>query len=200
MGIRSLQTAASISTGVKSNKFWDNYTVPANGIELIAQQVYTSSGSGQIVFNSIPQTYSHLYIISKFRDGDTSNFDIAFTNMQFNGTNPSNIETNFTYGYSTNAATTTKYQNACFGAAIQRGNGPAGAYAVSVTYIPFYTISGRQKHFHWETGVSGFSSTWGFYGFGNAHNGTTNPITSLAIDPGNNGWAAGSMVQVYGVK
>lgn len=198
MAIRRF-SKASIRTGNKLNGFWDKYSVIGNGIDLIAEQVYTSNGSAtQIVFSNIPQTYSHLYILSKFRDLDGSNNDIAFTNITFNGATAAS-ETNSTFGIGTNPIQTNKYQNASFGTPLQRGQGPSGAYAVTLTDIPFYTVSGREKHFTWSSGVTGTAS-YGFLGNSVVHNATTNAITSISIDPGNNGWAAGSMVQLYGVK
>jgi hypothetical protein len=198
MGIRSL-TRAGIASGVKRSNAWDAYTVPNNGIELIAQQIYTSNGGASaIVFSNIPQTYSHLYILSKFRDLDSSNTDISFTTITLNGAS-ANSETNATFGIGTGTISTNKYQNSCYGTPIQRGNGPSGAYAVTLTDIPFYTVAGREKHFTWSCGVTG-TSTYGFMGNAVVYNGTTNAITSIQIDPGNNGWAAGSMIQLYGVK
>jgi hypothetical protein len=198
MATRKL-SKSSIKNTNKSSNAWDSNTTIANGMSLIAEQVYTSTGTGQIVFSNIPQTYSHLYMLSKLRDGDTSNTDIAFTNIYFNGNTTANRETNFTYGINTNATTSNKYQNQGFGCAIQRGNGPSGVFAVSITHIPFYSVSSREKHFHWETGATGTAS-YGFLGFGVTYNATTDPITQIAIDQGNVNWAVGSMVQLYGVK
>jgi hypothetical protein len=198
MSIRSLTSPNAVSS-VKRNTVWDEVSSLNTGMELIAQQVYTSSGTGQIEFANIPQTYTHLYMLSKARDGDASNTDIAFTSVIFNNNTSVNRQTTFTYGYSTNALTSTVYQTAAYGVGIQRGNGPSGAYATSITHIPFYTASSREKHFHWETGVTG-TSTWGFLGFGVTHYAMVDPITNIKIDQGNVNWAAGSMVQLYGVK
>ncbi len=198
MGIRNL-TKASISTGVKRTSTWDGIASNNNGMDLIAQQVYTSNGSGQIEFANIPQTYTHLYMLTKFRDLDASNTDIAFTNVIFNSNTSINRQTTVTFGSNTSATTSMVYQNACYGAAIQRGNGPSGCFATSIHHIPFYTVSSREKHFHWEMGVTSASS-WGFLGFGVIHNAVTDAISNIKIDQGNNGWAAGSMVQLYGVK
>ena len=197
MTVRKL-SKSTINNATKSNSFWDKYTESGQGIILIAEQVYSSNGTGQIVFNNIPQTYSHLYILSKFRDLDPSNTDISFTPITFNGA-VANSETNATFGINTNSIQTNKYQNACYGTPIQRGNGPSGAYAVTVTHIPFYSVPGREKSFIWDCGVTG-TSTYGFLGNAVTYNATTSAITSISIDQGNNGWAAGSMIQLYGVK
>jgi hypothetical protein len=62
MGIRSLRTA-SISTGVKRSKVWDqSAVVVTNSYESIATQVVGAGGAASITFSSIPGTYKHLQI------------------------------------------------------------------------------------------------------------------------------------------
>ena len=61
MGIRSLSTA-SISTGTKRSKVWDqSAVVVTNSYESIATVNVTSTTSS-ITFSSIPSTYTHLQI------------------------------------------------------------------------------------------------------------------------------------------
>lgn len=62
MGIRSL-SAASISTGAKRSKFWDQSAVEIlNSYESIATATVTSGGATSVSFTSIPQTFTHLEI------------------------------------------------------------------------------------------------------------------------------------------
>jgi hypothetical protein len=62
MGIRNLSTA-SISTGTKRSKFWDqSAVVVTNDFELIATAVPTSNGQSEVIFSSIPSTYTHLFL------------------------------------------------------------------------------------------------------------------------------------------
>lgn len=79
MGIRSL-SAASISTGAKRSKFWDQSAILfTSDYETIASQVLTST-TGQITFDSIPSTYRHLqFRISASAATDTQ-LDVTFNN------------------------------------------------------------------------------------------------------------------------
>jgi hypothetical protein len=62
MGIRRLSTA-SISTGVKSSKFWDQSTaISNNSYESIATAIVGAGGATSVSFTSIPQTYTHLEV------------------------------------------------------------------------------------------------------------------------------------------
>jgi hypothetical protein len=62
MGIRSLKSA-SISTGVKRSKVWDqSAVVNNNSFESIATINVGAGGAATAVFSSIPSTYKHLQI------------------------------------------------------------------------------------------------------------------------------------------
>lgn len=84
MGIRSLSTA-SISTGTKRSKVWDQSAVYSpSSFESIA----TLTGSGtptSVTFSSIPSTYKHLQVRFFGRLSGTSRFQ-----MRFNGDSGNN--------------------------------------------------------------------------------------------------------------
>ena len=62
MGIRSLSTA-SISTGTKRSKVWDQSAVViTNSYESIATYTVGSTAQSTITFSSIPSTYKHLQL------------------------------------------------------------------------------------------------------------------------------------------
>jgi hypothetical protein len=62
VGIRSLKTA-SISTGVKRSKVWDQSTVIVNtDFESIATVTVGAGGQSSVTFSSIPSTFKHLQI------------------------------------------------------------------------------------------------------------------------------------------
>lgn len=62
MGIRSLRTA-SISTGTKRSKVWDQSAVySTTAYESIATVAVGAGGASTITFSSIPSTYKHLQI------------------------------------------------------------------------------------------------------------------------------------------
>jgi len=82
MGIRSLSTA-SISTGTKRSKVWDQSAVYSpTAYESIATVTVGAGGSSSISFSSIPSTYKHLQIraIAKWGTAYT-----AYSRIQFNG-------------------------------------------------------------------------------------------------------------------
>ena len=71
MGIRNLSTA-SISTGAKRSKFWDqSSTIIIPAFESIATANATGSSSS-IGFTNIPQTYKHLQIRGLFKASQTT--------------------------------------------------------------------------------------------------------------------------------
>lgn len=75
MGIRSLRTA-SISTGTKRSKVWDQsavYTV--NSYESIATISVGAGGSSFVEFTSIPSTYKHLQVRAILRSTRSANSD-----------------------------------------------------------------------------------------------------------------------------
>lgn len=62
MGIRSLSTA-SISTGTKRSKVWDQSAVViTNSFESIATVNVGAGGASYVEFTSIPQTFTHLQV------------------------------------------------------------------------------------------------------------------------------------------
>jgi hypothetical protein len=82
MGIRSLSTA-SISTGTKRSKVWDqSAVVNNNSYESIATVTVGAGGSSSISFTSIPSTYKHLQIRSTNRTNRANVIDAI--DLQFN--------------------------------------------------------------------------------------------------------------------
>jgi hypothetical protein len=83
MGIRSLRTA-SISTGAKRSKIWDQSAALPNGYESIATQVVGSGGASSITFSSIPNTYKHLQLRMSTRTDFSSSTPIDMY-LELNG-------------------------------------------------------------------------------------------------------------------
>jgi hypothetical protein len=61
MGIRSLKTA-SISTGVKRSKVWDQSAAVSNSDYELITRTTLSAYTDTVLFSSIPQTYKHLQV------------------------------------------------------------------------------------------------------------------------------------------
>jgi hypothetical protein len=100
MGIRSLKSA-SISTGTKSSKFWDQSTV-LSSYESIATVNVGSGGVSSVSFSSIPSTYKHLQIRGIVRS-DRVNSVEGF-NYQLNGVSSSSYYYHRLYGDGSAAA------------------------------------------------------------------------------------------------
>jgi hypothetical protein len=99
MGIRSL-SAASISTGAKRSKFWDQNT-RLSSYESIATVTVGAGGASSVDFTSIPSTYTHLQIRGIGRTTTTNTDDNIY--MQFNGDTTSNYAAHYLYGDGSNA-------------------------------------------------------------------------------------------------
>lgn len=121
MGIRSLSTA-SISTGVKRNKVWDQSAVViTNSYESIATVTVGAGGSSTVTFSSIPSTYTHLQIRGSHKasnpvwativlnsDSTTSNY----ASHRFEATDNSVIAESFTTTQQNKIFTTYPYTGA----------------------------------------------------------------------------------------
>jgi hypothetical protein len=83
MGIRSLSTA-SISTGVKRSKVWDQSAVVQNNSFESISTVALGTATSSISFTSIPSTYKHLQIRYIARTDRTSSSDGDYLIMRFN--------------------------------------------------------------------------------------------------------------------
>jgi hypothetical protein len=92
MGIRSLRTA-SISTGVKRSKVWDqSAAILTSDFESIATTTVGSGGTSTITFSSIPSTYKHLQIRA------TLFTTAGGVNIQYNGDTGANYTYHQVYG------------------------------------------------------------------------------------------------------
>ena len=88
MGVRSFKTA-SISTGAKRSKFWDQSAViSTTAYESIATVSVGSGGSASASFTSVPATYSHLQVRVFGRGTGTGNRE--YIAIRFNNDTASN--------------------------------------------------------------------------------------------------------------
>lgn len=105
MGIRSL-SKASISTGTKRSKIWDQSAVViTNSFESIATQTVGAGGAASITFSSIPSTYTHLQLRYVARDTASS----AYINNLAGHFNSDNSYLNYYWHYFEGAGTTGGY-------------------------------------------------------------------------------------------
>lgn len=146
MGIRSLRTA-SISTGVKRSKVWDQSAVviPLSSFESIQTVTLTGSQS-TVTFSSIPSTYKHLQIRAIARTNRT-NYSVEQVFMRFNSDSGSNYtghqlggDGGSPYAFSTSAPSTYMLVG-------QIGTSIAGAdtSGIFITDILDYTSANKNK-------------------------------------------------------
>jgi len=73
MGVRSL-SAASISTGIKRSKFWDQSAVITGTYESISTVYLSSANAATVDFTNIPNTFMHLELRYSAASDRTNNF------------------------------------------------------------------------------------------------------------------------------
>ncbi len=146
MGIRSLRTA-SISTGVKRSKVWDQsavYNPPS--YESIATVAVGSGGTSTVSFTSIPSTYKHLQIRALIRTANPG--ELSALKMTFNSDSSSSnyvtLHQLYSFGSSVAAQASTGngwiYQSYLAGA-----NAAANRFGGLVTDILDYTSTNKNK-------------------------------------------------------
>jgi hypothetical protein len=145
MGIRSLKTA-SISTGVKRSKVWDQSAqLLVDGYESIATQAVGSGGASSITFSSIPSTYKHLQIRNVSRQVTGSGPSDTFVTARFNGDTAGNYMSHYFLGDGSSAgagATSVSSTNCWFGV---NATGNAGTMQANIIDILDYANTSKHK-------------------------------------------------------
>lgn len=208
MGIRSLRTA-SISTGVKRSKVWDQsaVVVPPNSYESIAT-VTLGSNQSTISFSSIPQTYKHLQIRGVVRStyvraGGSTTPVAMYLRVGNSGTiYTTNYAWGELYGNGTSAlAFHTGGQNTMVVAdqTIPAANSTAQFYGPNVIDILDYTDTNKATTLRALTGMDqNGSGTCNIALFSAAYFGTQ-AITDLQFTTDSD-FAAGTQIALYGIK
>ena len=202
MGIRSLKTA-SISTGAKRSKIWDQSTQLT--IPTYHQIATTLSPSGSsYTFSSIPSGYDHLELRIFGKDGRTPVYSSC--NIQINGDTANN------YAFMAPQVDT-------------RAGSPYGGENINVNFGAFVYWAGASNSNYYGSGTVKFleySSTTknksilfngGYIGFGDGTSEqgmvtqgmgqwrNTNAITSLVLTTtGGSNFASGTRFSLYGLK
>jgi hypothetical protein len=202
MGIRSLRTA-SISTGVKRSKVWDQSAVVAlpTSYESIATQTVGAGGAASVTFSSVPSGYKHLQIrgISRCTKVDTGSENVV---MSFNGdTTNTNYRTHLIDGDGAGVSSTDIQVSAFYaqGALTIGNNATANAYGATVIDILDYTNTNKNKTVRLLTGVD--TSGYGQIRFASSLWMNTAAITSITLNPRSAGnFSQYSTFALYGIK
>jgi len=201
MGIRNLSTA-SISTGAKRSKFWDQSTVLTGNYEAIASNTLTSTASS-VTFTSIPSTYKHLEIRGVARH------DYSAWNQPIFVTVNSDTATNYgSQGFINNyngLGFVAYYDNAapCYYAQRSAGASSPSNYFGGINFsIIDYAKTNKSKIFLSEMGgaLSGTSSNNWAVSMAGGHWRNTNAITSITLSTQNGSFVAGTRFSLYGIS
>jgi hypothetical protein len=199
MGIRSLSTA-SISTGSKRSKFWDQSAAFGGDYESIATVTIGAGGAANAVFTSIPTTYKHLQIRMITR-GSVANTSSNARIRLNSGTDYSNY---YLHGISGNGSSPG-------GGGYDGANGNilswgtisntsmANLFTGVVMDILDYSNTSKFKIVRSFYGHD-INTAGGVIGFSSTLYRSTSAITSLTIDNWDGGWTQHSSFALYGVK
>jgi len=202
MGIRSL-SAASISTGAKRSKFWDQSAVILTpSYESIATAIATSN-TASFTFNTIPQTFKHLQLRCVARTTDTQTGD--FVSFTFNGNSSAGaygLHSQFT---ATGSGNITSFYNGAEPRGIaERITTSVGAgnnnFGVVIFDILDYTNNTNRKTIRSIGGNSSNNTNGDIRVQSNYFNSTSN-ISSMTVSPsGSWNFVTGTKFALYGIK
>jgi len=146
MGIRSLRTA-SISTGVKRSKVWDQSAVViTNSFESIATVAVGGSGASEVSFTSIPSTFKHLQIRGIVRGNTASTLDNVKMTFNSDGSSSNYVTLHQIYGSGSSVAAQASTGNGWIYQSYLAGNNAgANMFGVYVTDILDYTSTSKNK-------------------------------------------------------
>lgn len=206
MGVRSLSTASMV-TGVKRSKFWDQSAVySTTAYESIATANGTGS-SGVITFSSIPSTYKHLQIRSINRTTTATGDGDPF-NIRLNSDTGANYSWHYIQGYV--GASSGVVANGGANETSMLSGYSAGAnnsdymFSALITDLLDYQNTNKYKTIRTLQGFDAngdgggnryyamrfFSGLWR----------STSAITSITITAPNGNWATNSSFALYGIK
>lgn len=190
MGIRSLKSA-SISTGTKSSKFWDQLTT-LTGFESIITAV-PSGSSTSITIDNIPQGYKSLHLRINARtngSGSTNGAVLVYANDALPPYNH--------FMYQSGANSTFNSGSGTSGYAMNMPTGVAGPayFGSAIIDIEDYADTNKYKTLINKNGYSYNDGDMFLY---SAYWNTMSPITKLTFTSTNGNWNSGSTFALYGI-
>lgn len=204
MAVRSFQTA-SISTGSKRSKFWDQSAViNNNSYESISTVTVGSGGSSEITFSSIPQTYKHLQLRCIIRNTSTSVKAFDNNRLQINGQS-TNYSRHGMWGLG--GGTVTSFGSTSNTYIYAYNNSPrstviADVFAPAIIDILDYTDTNKNKTVRFFYGSNANTDvTDDVICIDSAANfNNTNAVTSITFTSALGNYAQYSQIALYGVK
>jgi hypothetical protein len=198
MGIRSLRTA-SISTGVKRSKVWDQSAVViTNSYESIATTTVGSGGSSTITFSSIPSTFKHLQIRYIARDTTSTN-DANSTLLRFNG--DTSYTRHYLYGDGNSVAAGYVSQTYIDAGLLVGGGQLASAFGVGVVDILDYGNTNKYKTVRTLSGSNTNATTnVNYVMYQSGLYISTSAISSIVVTTNGTAFAQHSQFALYGIR
>jgi hypothetical protein len=198
MGIRSLRTA-SISTGVKRSKVWDQSAIvyPPNGYVAIASTTVGSGGASTIDFTGIPSIYKHLQLRVIARG--TASVTDQEQYITFNGTSTNYYSAHILYGTGSSAlATVSTYTSVNLLPRLIAASSTASTFTSYVTDILDYQNTNKNKVIR---SLGGFDANGsGEIDFMSGLWMNTSAISSISIRPSSSNFAQHTSFALYGIE
>lgn len=187
MSVRKFSTA-SIKTGTKSSKFWDQTTFASQYFS-IATATVGSGGSSSVTFSSIPSTYTHLQIRAIGRTNRSNTFDdIRF---KINGDTATSYYVHFFYGdgASVAAGSNTTYVTGAWGGGMSGATATSSVFGAAIIDILDYANTNKNKTIRALDGVENNGS--GTIAFSSSLWSSTSAINSIEL------FGIGGTIQQY---
>jgi hypothetical protein len=193
MGIRSL-SAASISTGAKRSKFWDqSAVVVTSSYDSIATTTVGAGGVSSITFSSIPTTYTHLQLRC-FVQASNASPTFETGKITINGNNLT--KNHYLYGDGSNVYSGIGATNNVINVP---SAGHANIFAAAVIDILDYKNTNKNKTVR-TLGVTDTNGGGELVLYSNLYNTNTDAITSLTFSITGLNITQYSSLALYGIK
>ena len=196
MAIRRFSTA-SVNTGVKSNKMWDQDTAQGAMVPIVSY-TFTADGNNPN-FTNIPQDYQDIRIVVNSRGADTAGTSVLFS-IYVNGFGSAFASRTTIQGQGT---TVTSYRHSTstptYGMQFYEAGGtaPNGVFSMATADILDYTNTNKFKTY--LTKIHSNTSTAGIMELTATTYASTAAVTSFQVS-GTGNFKAGSTVTIYGIK
>ena len=184
---------ASLITGTKSSKLWDQTTLP--GFFESINTVFLASNQATVEFNNIPQVYTHLQIRWISKSDSTGSYNW----LNFNSDTSSLYANHYIYGDGASRFAGADINQArinLYGSSVTSSQ--AGTFASHIIDILDYRNTGKFKTVRAFGGQDSNGSGVIFLSSGVWR--STNAITSITISPNSNNFAINSHFALYGVR
>lgn len=202
MAIRKFSTA-SISTGSKSSKFWDQQSYAVGDYDLIDTIAVTSLNVGTVSFANIPQNYMHLQLRASIRtDSNLYNYSSIYLYPNPATTTSYTVHQLYTEGATGPSASGRGAGSDNYYLVQNLSGGLAPTYHFGSALIDIYNYT-NTNHYKMMRSVGGYDNTsagdgWLFMN-SSIKTDNTNAITQInAACDGN--FEIGSIISLYGIR